>query len=464
MIHKFKISFILFLSIIFFVNVGESTAGSKRKPKWITNRPVDNNYYIGIGKSNKLEFSTDYNQIAKNNALADIISEISVKISSNSILHQFEDNSGYKETYEAKIQMAVKDDIEGYEIIDSWEDKEEYWVYYRLSKADYQRKKRERLDRAKNLSKDFYEKAQEAEKEYDINNALIYYVKAFDAIKIYIGEDLSVFTFDGKIYLDNAVYQSIQDIFSRIRIVPEKEIYKLQALSSNNEPVYVKIKLKTDLETQNVSNVPITFSFPDLNINETENVISLNNGKTECTIANMAPKGRTQIIKAELNTDIYLGEDSPDNLLKNLFSDRGNKPYGNLNIVVKELFAYLESEEFFLGNINSNQPITKLFKEELSENFFSFTNDKENADVVIRIKSSVVEGTKLDKHNLHTAFLNCNISITNANSEMEIYNDVINNVKGIQSGSFEIAAQDAISKAELKIKNEIIPNIRKINL
>ena len=60
--------------------------------------------------------------------------------------------------------------------------------------------------------------------------------------------------------------------------------------------------------------------------------------------------------------------------------------------------------------------------------------------------------------------MNCNISITNANSEMEIYNDVLNNVKGIKSGSFEIAAQDAISKAELKIKSEIIPNIRKINL
>ncbi len=464
MIHKFKISFILFLSIIFFMNLGESKAGSKRKPKWISNRPVDNNYYIGIGKSTKIKSNADYIQIAKNNALADIISEISVKISSNSILSQFEDNSGYKETYEAQIKITAKDDIEGYEIIDSWEDKEEYWVYYRLSKADYQRKKRERLDRAKNLSKDFFEKAQEAEKEYDINNALIYYVKAFDAIKKHIGKDLSVFTFDGKTYLDNAVYQSIQDIFSRIRIVPEKEVYTLQALSSDNEPVYVKVKLKTDLETQNISNLPIIFSFPDLNINETENVISLNSGKAECTIANMAPKGRTQIIKAELNTDVYFGENAPDNLLKNLFNERGNKPYGNLNIVVKEIFAYLESQEIFLGNINSNQPITKLFKEELSENFFSFTNDKEIADVFIKINSEVVKGTKLDKHNLHTAFLNCNISITNANSEMEIYNDVINNVKGIKSGSFEIAAQDAISKAELKIKNELIPNIRKINL
>lgn len=464
MIHKLKISFTLVLITIFALSSGESDARSKRKPKWVTKRPVDNNYYIGIGKSNKLESNVDYIQVAKNNALADIISEISVNISTNSILNQFEDNSGYKETFESQIRLAAKDYIEGYEIVDSWENKDEYWVYYRLSKADYQRKKKEVLNRAKNLSKDFYEKAQEAEKEYDINNALIYYVKAFDAIKKHIGEDLSVFTFDGKIYLDNAIYQSIQDVFSRIRIVPEKDVYTIKALSSNNDPVYVKVKLKTDLETQNIANLPITFSFPDLNINETENVVSLNNGKAQCTIANMAPKGRTQIIKAELNTNVYFGKDAPDNLLKKLFSERGIKPYGNLNIVVKEIFAYLESQETFLGNVNSNQPITKLFEEELSENFFSFTNDKTNADVLIKINSEVIKGTKLDKYNLHTAFLSCNITITKADSEMEIYNETINNIKGMKSGSFEIAAQDAISKAESKIKNEIIPNIRKINL
>ena len=445
----FKILFLTSLSIVFLFEPIDIYAGSKRKPKWVTNRPIDNNYYIGIGKSSKIKSNADFIQIAKNSALADLISEISVNISSNSILYQFEDNTGFQEKYEAQIQMAVKDDIEGYEIIDSWEDKEEYWVYYRLSKADYQRKKRERLDRAKNLSKDFYEKAQEAEKEYDINNALIYYVKSFDAIKKHIGHDLSVFTLDGKIYLDNAIYQSIQDIFSRIRIIPEKEIYNLQALSSDNEAVFVKVKLKTDLETQNISNIPITFSFPDLNITQVENVISLNNGKAECTIGNMLPKGRSQIIKAELNTDIYFGKESTDNILKNLFEERGSKPFGNLNIVVKELFAYLESQEILLGNNNSNQPITKLFKEELSDNFFSFTNDKESADIIIVLKSSVVKGTKLDKHNLHTAFLDCNISIKKNN--VEVYNDGFNNLKGMKSGSFEAAAQDAINKAEEKI-------------
>jgi len=462
MMHNLKISFTIIISSILILGCGEANA--KRKPKWVTNRPVDNNYYIGIGKASKQQSDIDYMQIAKNTALTDIISEISVNISSNSILSQFEDNSGYKETYAAQIKLSTKDYIEGYELIDSWENKEEYWVYYRLSKAEYKRRKREVLDRAKNMSKNFYEKAKESEKVYDINNALTYYVKAFNAIKKHIGEDLSVFTFDGKIYLDNAIYQSIQDIFSRIRIVPVEDIYNIKALSSNNEPVYVKVKLRTDLETQNVSNLPITFSFADINLKDTENVVSLNNGKAECTIANMAPKGRTQIIKAELNTDIYLGKDSPDNLLKILLNESGVKPYGNINIVVKEIFAYLESQEMFMGNYNFNHPITRLFEQELSENFFSFTKEKESADVIIRIESDVVEGVKLDKHNLHTSFLNCNIRIIKTDSELEVYNESLQDIKGMKSGSFKLAGQDAIAKAEKEIKNKIIPNIRKINL
>ncbi|PLX14178.1 MAG: hypothetical protein C0597_10430 [Marinilabiliales bacterium] len=464
MINRSKISFTIILTTSFIIGLGILDAQSKRKPKWVTDRPVDNNYYIGIGKASKTESDADYLEIAKNKALADIISEISVNISSNSILNQIEDNTGLQETYQARIELSTMDYIEGYEIVDSWDNKEEYWVYYRLSKAEYKRRKQEILDRAINLSKDFYEKAKEAEQEYDINNALIYYVKSFDAVKKHIGEDLSVFTMEGRIYLDNAIYQSIQDIFSRIKIVPEKEIYTLQALSSENEPVVVKVKLKTDLETQSISNLPITFSFPDSNIGESEKVLSLNNGKAECSIASMAPKGKAQIIKAELNTEVYFGEDSPDNFLKKLFNERGIKPYGYINVVVNEIIAYLESQELFLGNYSFNHPITRLLEQELSKNFFSFTKDIERSDVIVRIESEVTPGDKLEKHNLHTSFLNCNIRIIKTASEFEIYNETLQNIKGMKSGSFEIAAKDAIEKAEKEIKNKIIPNIRKINL
>ncbi len=452
------------ISFLFvFIFISSLDLYSKRKPKWITNRPVDSEYYIGIGKANK-KTNTDYQQTAKNNALADMISEISVQISSNSILQQIEDKNGLKEKYEATIQLSVKNTITNYQIVDSWENKDEYWIYYRLSKSEYAKLKREKLERAKSLAKDFYEKAKEAEKKYDVNNALIYYIKSFDAIKNHLGEDLSVFTFEGKIFLDNAIFQSIQDIFSKIRIVPEKDIFTIKALYADNEPVVAKIKLKTELETQNISNVPLIFSFPELNIEKTEKVVSKNNGKAECTIANMAPKGRTQIIKAELDIENYFGKESEDNILRNILLARGTIPYGNIYIEVKELFAYLESEEKIWGNQNTSQPLTSFFKEELSEKFFSFTDDKNSADVIIKISSEINKGTKLDKHNLHTAFLNCNISMQKVKNNLVIFNDGFTSLKGMQSGSFDAAALDAIQKAKKKISADIIPGIRKIKI
>jgi hypothetical protein len=460
-----KLTKILFLSLLIIGVNSESFSKSfrsKRKPKWVSSRPIDNDYYIGIGKANKIQ--ADYMQIAKNNALSDIISEISVSISSSSILHQLEDNSGYKEKYEALIQTSVKDDIKNYEIVDSWSNKEEYWVYYRLSKKEYERLKREKLERAKRISKDFYEKGKAYEKEYDINNALIYYIKSFDAIKKHLGDDLSTFTFDGRIFLDNAIFQSIQDIFSRLKFIPEKDQYEIKALSSENDPVIIKVKLRTELETQNIANIPVIFSFPHLDIDEQEYVVSSTKGKAECTIANMVPKGRSQIIEARLDIDHYFGVDSEDNILKNILLERSIRASGNINIVVKELFAYLESQERMFYEEALSTPISQIFKRELSENFFSFTNDIQKADVVIKINSEIVKGTKLDKHNLHTVFLNCNISIKDLKADLIIFTEGIENIKGIKSGSFESAAQDAILKAEKRIQSVIIPNIRTLNL
>jgi len=462
MLHKLKIILLFLITLIFTTGLSSMEVEAKRKPKWVSEKPVNNEYYIGVGKSEKS--NKNYLQTAKNNALADMISEISVTISTNSVLSQLEDHTGYKETYQAQIKLSAKDYIEEYELVDTWENKEEYWIYYRLSKAQYESKKRAILNHAKDLSKDFYEKAKEAEKVYNIHNALQYYVKAFEAIQEHVGEDLSVFTFEGRIHLDNAIYQSIQDIFSRMRIIPGEELFTVKALSKDNDPVYVKVKLKTELETQNISNVPILFSFPELDIKKTENVITSTRGIAECTMANMAPKGSTQTINAQLNTNVYFGDNETGKLLKSLFTEKGNIPYGQIDIEVKELFAYLESQEFMLGSLNSENPVTALFKEKLSKHFFSFTEDKEKADVIIKINSEIKEGTKIDKYNLYEAFLSANISVTKIHNHTEVYNESTTQIKGMKSGSYKKAARDAIEKAEKEIENRIIPGIQKINL
>jgi hypothetical protein len=357
--------------------------------------------------------------------------------------------------------MSIKDELEGYEIVDSWEGNDSYWVYYRLSIEKYKRMKREKLEKAKELAKDFYEKAKEAENATDIHNALNYYVKAFDAIKPHLDEDVSVFTLDGRIELGNAIYQNIQEIFSNIVIEPTLQQFNIKALSASNQPVTATVYYTGNGGRQSVNNIPMVFSFPELDIDEKEKVTSNASGTITCSIAEMAPKGKQQKVQASLNTDFYFGEGH--NLLNQMFAREGNVPYKYLILNIEDLSAYFESKEIEFGEPSGSKPISKLFKKELSEDFFSFVPDKKNADVIVKVEANTVEGKVVEQYNLHTAYVNCNISITNTRTNEEIYSTGISNVKGMKTGSYQMAAQDARKKAQKEIQEKIIPEIRKMN-
>jgi len=451
---------VIFLLTLCSCSSSHLSAGGKKKPQWVRERPVSEKYYIGIGMANKS--GDNYIKAAKDNALTDLISEISVKISSNSVLRQFENNRGFKEEFESYTKTKVKDEIKDFELVDSYEGKDNYWVYYRLSKEKYARMKREKLEKAKNLAKDFYEKARKAEENYNLHNALDYYVKSFDAIKKHLDEDISVFTLEGRINLGNSIYQNIQDIFSSLTIEPGKEIYEIKALSSNSTAVKAYVTYNKKGTKQPINNLPIIFSFPELDIDNTEKANTNNNGEVICSIAEMAPKGERQKIKAALDTEVYFG-DEEGTLLKQMFNNVSNVPQGNIIVNVSDMKAYFEAEETQFGQNMPSKPIAKLFKKELSEGFFSFVSDKSKADVLIKVNANIIKGKKMDRLNLHTAYANCNIGLTNAKTNAEIYSTGLNNIKGMKTGSFSMAAQDARKKVEEQIKNQIIPEIRRIN-
>jgi len=104
------------------------------KPSWIEKKPVDSESYLGIGASPKNSKNTDYQQLAKSNALNDLASEISVRISNTSLLYTLSSNNTLKETFDSKTYTSTKEDLEGYEMVDSFEDETNYWVFYKLSK------------------------------------------------------------------------------------------------------------------------------------------------------------------------------------------------------------------------------------------------------------------------------------------------------------------------------------------
>ena len=138
---------------------------SKKAPHWVSSIPTHPEYYIGVFSVNKI--GTDYRQKAQKGALENLSSEISVVISGESVLKTLETNSSFDQEYKQEVVVKSKEDIEGYELVDAWENDEEYWVYYRLSKAKYAQIKKERINKALNIGKDFFAKAKT---NHDNNN------------------------------------------------------------------------------------------------------------------------------------------------------------------------------------------------------------------------------------------------------------------------------------------------------
>ena len=114
------------LLLVLTQTVGLMTA-APRKPAWVKQRPNNTDYYIGIAFSPKTGNTIDYMQDTRTRALRELSSEIEVTISSNSILHQLENNTDFYQSYESKINAAVLQTLEGYEL-ESWEDDRDIFI------------------------------------------------------------------------------------------------------------------------------------------------------------------------------------------------------------------------------------------------------------------------------------------------------------------------------------------------
>ena len=78
---EFKLKNSIALVALIFLSAGLLYSAPK-KPGWVKKRPNIKGYYIGIGIAEKTKGYKDYLRQAKNNALNELASEITINISS----------------------------------------------------------------------------------------------------------------------------------------------------------------------------------------------------------------------------------------------------------------------------------------------------------------------------------------------------------------------------------------------
>ena len=178
------------------------------RPAWVLARPVDDLDYIGIGSCPKAR--ADYQESAKKNALNDLASEISVRVEGNSLLSSLDSRTRFTETYQSNIRTTSNEQLEGFEMVDSWQDAREYWVYYRLDKSVHARIKAERKEKALAIARDGFGRAQERLAAGDLKGAFDQDLRALIAMKEYWGENDQVTVGDRQVPLANAIFADLQ--------------------------------------------------------------------------------------------------------------------------------------------------------------------------------------------------------------------------------------------------------------
>ncbi|MBN1406578.1 MAG: LPP20 family lipoprotein [Calditrichaceae bacterium] len=442
---------VVFLLIVFFCGMANA---DQKKPAWINQRPVEHDYYIGIGAADKGDGNLDYRQIAKENALQDISSEINVNITSQVIVNLMESSGAVQEDLKSQIRSTTKANLEGYELVDNWEDDNQYWVYYRLSKVLYAKNRKARIDKAAALGSNLFTKAKEKEADKDPAAALGLYVQALQSIQEFIAEPIKTEYAGSTIYLQNELFNRLQSLLSNITLAVEPKQIDGTAGRAIKDPV--KITAMTN-DGSPVANLPLLLQFVKGAGEMITQVRTANDGIANARITNITSPDKMQIVNIKVIVASEVTQNEYPliyNLLKNLAI-----PSARIIINVGGISCFMESSESIIGEIPEMLYVEPKLKKILTDKGFSFTDNIADADILIKVEALAREGAQV--YNLFSSFADLSISVTNLENGQEVYKNSFSGIKGIQL-DYKKAAIEALKNAGKKmdeISSELISKL-----
>jgi len=439
----FILIFILSISFLFSEN---------NRPSWLTQRPIDTDSYIGIGFSNKSD--TNYIQVAKNNALNDLSSEININISGGIFNQIIEQNDRVEENFKSEIITSTKADLEGYEMVGSWEDDEKYWVFYKLPKKLYEELKKQKLNSAINQSLDYFDKAKKSENSNNILSALNFYLQALNPLSKYIKEPIETKYEGENIFILNEIYSSINSIISNIVITPISKDIEGKIGKPIDEPLKVKIIYKGESDNI-IPNVPILNYFVQGNGYLTKTTNSDQNGFAKFNVTKIISKENIQIVRSELDLNSLTNQDSTSLIFKTILS---SFPLPNTKFVlnISGLTFYIVSNEINFGKHLNIPVIIPRIKASLSDKGIVFVEDNNFADYRLTILADTKKGSKL--FNMFSSFADISLTLFDNSSGKEIYKNSFSKIKGIDIDEIKSGIKALEKASEILIK-EVEDNI-----
>lgn len=422
------------------------------QPSWIKSRPIDGTYYIGIAGTSKIKDQFDYASNAKSRALEDLASEIKVRVESNSVLYQLDRNDNYRDSYESIIQSKTSQEIEEFELVDSWETETEYWVYYRLSRSKFKELQLNKQRTAQNLALDLFKKAKGFESQEQMITALSTYLASLKAIQDYLG-DLNEVTYEGStIYLGTEIFHSMQTLLKQVELkAPSSLTYKRGV--TRDLPIDVNVLLSSNQSP--LANIPVVSRFTSGKGELSAGVQSNDKGEATFILSSVSSPSQSQEVVIEIDLEKIKQQDPLNGaLLASL-----QLPKKVISLAVSGPTMYFNSTENILGS-KSDRTLLKdhIIKNAVNKGF-TVTDNKSSSDLICTITADTKKGT--DNSGIFSSYMTASFSVENTVSKKVIYSGKLIDIKGVQL-DFQQAGEDAYKKALKQIDKKILPEMEQV--
>ena len=181
---------ISFAAAVLWVGCSGSKEAAALVPAWVLQSPVEPGYYIGIGSAAKAMHPLDADAVAKQNALDNLSREIRVQVQSTSTVNVLQVNDWLSESFNSNSASTTNEDLEGFELVDTYASETEVLAYYRLSKAEHARIQEAKRQAALALAMGHLSSAREARSLSQIQQAVDASVRGLDVLRPFLDKPL----------------------------------------------------------------------------------------------------------------------------------------------------------------------------------------------------------------------------------------------------------------------------------
>ena len=422
------------------------------RPEWVAGKPLNGSYYSGIGMAYK-SAGADYITIAKNNALNDLASEISVNISSSSLFYQIEQDDNLREEYQANTRLKSKENLEGYELVGTYENDKEYWVYYRLNKVEFESVKQQRKTAAIELSKQLYNNAKEFKAQNQYSESIKFNVKAIAALKDYMAEPLQTEVDGNQVFLLVELHSHLQKTLGEINLSAlHREIECKQGQSLSSDLLAFSC---TSANGKVLAGIPIYLYYSGDRISNNQ-LYTNADGIVSYTLQKVTSTNQLEYFQANVNMVSLVSEATEDPFIRKLLA-KVSGPEARIEITILRPSIFIESTELNMGRKMPTTPLANAYKSSFIDEGFTIATTKQTADYILLIDARSRKAEEKDK--FVTAALDATFQLLGNNDKL-LYEKQVLSYLGMQLTD-EKAGEDAYKKLAKEIQKRYFREMRR---